>query len=69
MSSAAASTTAPAATSTNAVDQIFGAGQQKNEQYENITIGTFFTSLGVSLVVFVVQVTVFLLLKGKLPRI
>ena len=54
---------------TTGLDVILGGAAAQNEKYQNVTIGTFFSSLGVSLVVFAVQFGIFLLLKGRLPRI
>ena len=65
----ASSTATPTAAPTSGFDGVLGGGANKSDQYQNATIVTFFTSLGASLAVFAIQVLVFLLLKGKLPRI
>ena len=48
---------------------VLSGGSANTSKYQNITLGTFFSSLGVSIAMFALQFTIFLLLKGKLPRI
>ena len=38
-------------------------------QKANVTVATFFSSLIVSVAIFTAQIVVFLIIKGKLPRI
>ena len=64
-SSSASATITPG----SGLDGLLSASQSQNGKYQNITIGTFMSSLGGALVIFAVQILVFLILKGKLPRI
>ena len=69
-----ASAASASASSTMAVNNtgVFGlieGGSANQNKYQNISVGTFFSSVGVAFVIFSVQFFAFMLLKGKLPRI
>ena len=66
--SATSSSAAPTGTGGGVLGGLAGTAGQVSAK-NNISIPTFFSSLVVSIVVFAAQALLFLIIKGKLPRI